>query len=293
MGLRDFINQIFGSSGLGVSELARRLALTEDALRSVKISYERFPIPKRGGGTRIIQSPNRQLKTIQRRILHRLLKRIPSHPAVRGFQPRQSIVTNALPHQGKGVLLKMDIKNFFSSTQSQRVREMFLRLGWNREVATLLTTLCTYEGGLPQGAPTSPRLSTVVNLRLDKKLASAAQRLGADYTRYADDLTFSFDQDDPLAYRKMIRATKLALEDVGYRLHTRKKLHIRRRHQQQLVTGLVVNAGVRLPRKTRRWLRSVEHHTRSGRPITLSNAQLDGWHSFREMISRQARSGRY
>lgn len=290
MGLRDFIKQMLGSgdSGLGVPELARRLGLDEESLRSVEVSYAQFAIPKRSGGTRIIQSPNRELKRVQRRILHRLLKCIRSHPAVRGFERHQSIVTNALPHQNKAIVLRMDVKDFFRSTQSHRVRDMFLRLGWNRQAAKLLTEICTYEGGLPQGAPASPRLSNLVNLQLDIRLAAAAKKLSADYTRYADDLTFSFKEDDPPAPRKMIRVTKLVLEDFGYQLHTRKKLHIRRQHQQQLVTGLVVNETVRLPRRTRRWLRAVEHHAATGRPYSLTPAQLEGWRSFHAMVSRQA-----
>lgn len=281
---------MFGSrdAGLGVTELARRLGLSEESLRSVEVSYLQFTIPKRSGGKRVIQSPNRELKSIQRRILHRLLKRIRAHPAVRGFERRQSIVTNALPHQHKSIVVRMDIKDFFRSTKSQRVRDMFLRLGWNKEVATLLTRLCISDGGLPQGAPTSPRMSNLVNLRLDTRLTAAAKKLGADYTRYADDLTFSFDDDDPFAPRQMIRVTKYVLEDFGYRLHTRKKLHIRRQHQQQLVTGLVVNLRVRLPRRTRRWLRAVEHHAASGRTCTLTPTQLEGWRSFQEMVLRQA-----
>jgi retron-type reverse transcriptase len=292
MGFRDFFKGLLGSESednrLGVPELARRLGTDEAALRSIEVSYSQFAIPKRSGGTRIIHSPNRELKRLQRRILHRLLKSIRAHAAVRGFEPRQSIVTNALPHRNKAIVLRMDVKDFFRSTQSRRVRDMFIRLGWSKEAAALITKLCTHEGSLPQGAPTSPRLSNLVNLRMDMKLATAAKNLSADYTRYADDLTFSFKEDDPFAARKMIRVTKLILEDLGYELHIRRKLKIRRQHQQQLVTGLVVNQTVRLPRQTRRWLRAVEHHSSVGMPCTLSPDQLEGWRSFRAMVSRQS-----
>src|SRR2546425_12882375 len=120
MGLRDLLKGMLGSgdSGLGVQELARRLDLTEEVVRSVEVSYTQFAIPKRSGGTRIIQSPNRELKRVQRRILHRLLKRIRAHPAVRGFERRQSIVTNALPHHNKAIVLRMDVRDFFRSTKS-------------------------------------------------------------------------------------------------------------------------------------------------------------------------------
>ncbi|HSB09684.1 MAG TPA: reverse transcriptase family protein [Blastocatellia bacterium] len=296
MGFRDFINRVFDTGesrdqGLGVDELARRLGLSEDALRNLEISYHQFGTSKRSGGTRIISSPNRELKSIQRRILHRVLKRVPVHPAAVGFERGRSIVTNALPHCGKAIVLKMDVKDFFGSTGAHRVRELFERLGWNRKAAGLLTGLCTYEGALPQGAPTSPRLSNLVNARMDARLAAVTRKLGAAYTRYADDLTFSFAEDRRRECNQMIRISKLVLRDFGYQIHTRKKLQVRRRHQQQIVTGLVVNAAVRLPRHTRRWLRAVEHRQATARPGTLTPAQLEGWRSFQAMVSRQAGTG--
>jgi len=53
----------------------------------------------------------------------------------------------------------------------------------------------------------------------------------------------------------------------------------------------VVNARVNLPRKTRRWLRAVEHRLATGRAATLTPAQLAGWRAFREMIARQSAEG--
>jgi RNA-directed DNA polymerase len=149
--------------------------------------------------------------------------------------------------------------------------------------------LCTNRGYLPQGAPTSPRLSNLVNYGLDARLAGLAARHGAAYTRYADDMTFSFPLDDRTAIRAVIRGTKAILKEHGYALHMKHKLHIRRRHQQQVVTGLVVNDAVRLPRRTRRWLRAVEHRAANGGQATLGPAQLAGWRSLQDMID--ARSG--
>src|SRR5262249_9369852 len=156
--------------------------------------------------------------------------------------------------------------------------------------AQRLTNLCTYQGGLPQGAPTSPRLSNLLNYRLDARLTAMAARLGAHYSRYADDITLSFDQDDRTRIRSFIRFVKRAAADEGSRVPGRRKLRIRRRHQQQRVTGLVVNAGVHLPRQTRRWLRAVEHHLRTGRSATLTPEQLAGWQAFRRMVEKQARA---
>jgi hypothetical protein len=71
-------------------------------------------------------------------------------------------------------------------------------------------------------------------------------------------------------------------------MHGRRKLNIRRQHQQQVVTGLVVNEGVNLPRWRRRQLRAVRHRLKTGREATMSRAQLQGWDALESMIRTQA-----
>src|SRR5438445_2604506 len=298
--------------GLPLSELARRLKMTEEELRRVEPIYHEFAIPKRGGGQRRIYAPAPELKAIQRRILRRVLARLKCHPAAKGFERDQSIVTNALPHVRQAVVLRMDLKNYFESTKAKRVRDFFLRIGWGQEAAEILLKLCTHRGGLPPGAPTSPRLSNLVNLHMDKRLAVLANggksaqaffrnpRTGgrvtkplptegiATYTRYADDLTFSFPGDDAGSIHRIVFLVKRIVKDEGYELHVKKKLHIRRQHDRQQVTGLVVNDRVNLSRTVRRRLRAIEHHLRTGRTATLSHAQVSGWKALQAMIAKQA-----
>lgn len=296
MGLFGRIARFFGGmislakvgSGLTVQDMARRLDLEIEEIAAAKSRYHRYTIPKRNGGLRAICAPEARLKKIQRRILRRLLKRLKSHPCATGFEAGRSIVTNANPHVGAAVVLRMDVKDFFTSTRKSRVRRYFSSVGWNRFTATLLTQLCTYEGSLPQGAPTSPRLSNLVNYRLDVRLAGVAEKLGAAYTRYADDITFSFKTDRPKVVSDAIRQTKLVLADYDYKIHHKLKLSIRRQYQQQRVTGLVVNERVNLPRETRRWLRAVRHRREMGRRATLTKEQLAGWGAIEDMIAKQA-----
>ncbi len=269
---------------LDVDELARRLGTSVEDLRGARARYGRFSIPKRAGGQREILAPDAATKVLQRLILHRLLARLPVHPACHGFERGRSIVSNAAPHVGRPVVLRLDVRDFFAATSTRRVRRLYRVLGWDREAAAILTRLTTFAGGLPQGAPTSPRLANVVNVRLDARLAGLAAARGATYTRYADDLTFSFAADDPASIHGVIRAAKRFLRQEGYALHEGRKLRIRRQHERQLVTGLVVNMRPALPRPRRRWLRAVEHHIRAGRPATLTEAQVRGWRAFELMV---------
>lgn len=290
----------------GIEQLAGRLGVSPVELAGVTITYEAFRIPKRRGGTRTIHVPADPLKALQRRILHRLLRRLRAHPNATGFERGHSIVTNALPHLGKDVVIRMDLVDFFPSISADRVQHYFRFIGYDEEAARLLTKLCTHNGSLPQGAPTSPRLSNLVNYRLDARLATMAERRGLSYSRYADDIAFSACLADlPATQRRkpatgnrtknqvprvndVIRAAKDIIRDEGYRLHTHEKLRISRRHQRQLVTGLVVNDKVNLPRATRRRLRAVAHHLANDRPATLTARQLAGWQSLQTMIATQS-----
>lgn len=296
MGLLDLFRELFGGQinepgrstpgRLDLNELARRLDKRLEDLQSFKPGYQAFQMPKRTGGTREILAPNPETRDLQRSILRRLLARLKSHPAAMGFERGRSIVDNARPHVGKAVVLRMDLKNFFPATREKRVLDFFRTIGWDRKAAKLLTRLCTHKGGLAVGAPTSPRLNNVINYGMDVRLAALAAKVGAAYTRYADDMTFSFATDDRESIYATIGSTKTIVRELGYTLHQNRKLQIKRRHERQLVTGIVVNERLALPRETRRWLRAVEHAAANGRPTTLTPEQLAGWQSLRAMVSQ-------
>ena len=272
----------------GMMELSRRLAKPVTDMQLTPIRYDEFTIPKRSGGRRRILAPCAKLKDIQGRILHRLLGGLRAHPAAMGFERDRSIVTNALPHVGAAVVVRMDIRDFFPSTKTSRVHAYFRGIGWDAEAVDLLVKLTTWDGGLPQGAPSSPRLSNLLNYLMDARLDGLARSQGGVYTRYADDMTFSFPADENNRKAAIVAATKQIVSEYGYRLHLRRKLSIRRKHQQQLVTGLVVNEKLALPRKLRRRLRAIRHHLETKRPATMTAQQLAGWDALMQMIETQS-----
>ncbi len=279
--------------GMGVPELARRMGIGESELLAFRPQYREVRIPKRSGGLRTLHVPDDATKALQRRILRRVLGRLRVHPSATAYERGRSVVDNARPHSGRAVVIRMDVRDFFPSTSSARIEAWFRRIGWDRAAAARLTELTTWQGGLPQGAPTSPRLANLVNARLDLWMERlAASRKGA-YTRYADDLTFSFPEDYPKKMRGIVQKASRILRRFGYRAHRRRKLSIRRGHQRQMVTGLIVNGeSPRLPRETRRWLRAVEHRLATGGPASLDPAQLAGWRSYRQMVEgSKARPG--
>lgn len=261
---------------LDLGELARRLAVTPDELRAFRAHYTYREIPKRSGGTRRLAVPDRATRDLQRRILRRLLGKLTVGDAVHGFERGRAPLTNARVHTGSALVLRLDLIDFFGRTRSARVRRYLRVLGWDREAARVLVRLVTHEGGLPQGAPTSPRLANLVNASLDARLTGLARVEGARYTRYADDLVFSFERDDPDALRRLRIAAGRIVADHGYALRP-DKTRVRRRHQRQLVTGLVVNGErPRLPRETRRLLRALAHHRARGDELLQGDAVYAG-----------------
>lgn len=266
------------------AELASALGLAMPRLRwlafhneaASRIHYVRFEVPKKSGGTRILQAPHRDLAAAQNWIFREILGKLPVHPAAQGFVVGRSTLTNAQPHVGKDVVVNLDLKDFFPSIHFPRVRALFERMGYSGAVATILALLCTesprtqvtYAGStyfvangpraLPQGACTSPALSNLIAERLDRRLTGLADKLGLTYTRYADDLTFSGGPEfrDRIGY--LLGRVRHIAEAEGFRVNESKS-RVQRRSTAQMVTGLVVNDHPAIPRKERRRLRAVLH----------------------------------
>ena len=269
---------------LTVAELARRLALEPNSLQTFTPQYRIVHIPKRSGGQLQLAIPDDKTKALQRKILRRVLGRLQAHPAAHAYERGRSIATNAAPHVGRAVVVRCDLVDFFPQTSSARITAYFRAIGWSAAAAAILTRLTTHDGGLPQGAPTSPRLANLVNRGLDRRLTAVARRYRGTYTRYADDLTFSFPEDWPSKVRSVIQGVRAAAKASGYRVHGRPKLRICRPHQRQQICGIMVNAGLDLPRAVRRRLRAAAHHHAIGLPATLTQQQLAGWQAYRQMI---------
>lgn len=225
-------------------------------------------IDKRSGGKRLIEAPKPKLKRVQWRILDEILSKIPPHPAAHGFVAGRSISTNAAPHVGQRVIVKLDLENFYPSVSFNRVVAIFRSLGYCREAAIWLARLTTtrlpssmtaqaswgsqvhpYLGRrLPQGAPTSPALANLSAFALDLRLSGLARSFGANYTRYADDLTFSGDVTFLKSLAVFIPLVKQIVRSERFRIHQRKSRVIRN-NQRQTVTGVVVNSRTNVARR--------------------------------------------
>ena len=215
---------------------------------------------------RWIEAPDPELKGMQRRILRLFYQMAPS-PFAHGFTIGRSIVSNASVHTGKKFIVKLDLQNFFPSVTGTMVLEHLIASGIavaeNRDRIETLLKFCLLDNHLPQGAPTSPALSNLVCRRMDFTLAKFARRHRMEYTRYADDLTFSCDSD--ICFH-LIPVIRRIVEHHGFKVNER-KVNVLKRHQRQTVTGLVVNHSgmTSVPRRKRLKLRAFLHRITTGK----------------------------
>ena len=199
--------------------------------------YREYELPKKGSGVRVISQPNRSLMAAQAWILRNILDRLHVSAVCKGFEKGENILDNARPHQGANVILNLDLENFFPSVKAEQVCSIFKAIGYNPNIAGIFTSMCTYKGKLPQGAPTSPKLSNLTCLRLDNRLQGYVGKKGIVYTRYADDLSFSsFSQGRILSVLPMI---KNIIKDEGFELNG-SKTRIWGPSRSKKVTSLVI-----------------------------------------------------
>ncbi len=234
--------------------------------------YRAVRIPKRSGGVRILEIPDDALMAEQRQILAWLCARkLAASSYAHGFVKGRSIASNAAPHVGKKVVIRLDLEDFFPSVTSEMARQALHENGLPLEAVSVVVETCTLENRLPQGAPTSPFLANLVAARLDVRLAGLARKWkrGA-YTRYADDLIFSADDR---ALNNLIPVAERIIRDCGFRVNAR-KLRIYRSGSRQWVAGVVVNTRPNVPFEVRHNLRAAIHQAREAL-LTSADAVVD------------------
>lgn len=201
--------------------------------------YRIYRIPKKKG-FRIITEPLDSLKEVQL-YLKGHLDKIQIHPAAHGFVSGRSPITNALPHREKDYILNLDVKNFFPSVKQEALMAT-LRKQWDQPdyMYQWVNYCCFLNGGLPQGACTSPTLSNIFLIEFDVKMSSYADKHKLSYTRYADDITLSGSSYLKEAQKEVIKSIERTLGDFGLSLN-RRKIKLTQYSQCQRVTGIVVN----------------------------------------------------
>ena len=239
--------------------------------------YTEFTIKKKSGKDRLISAPIGSLKTIQRclKLIFEIMF-IPHHRAT-GFIIGKSIIDNAKLHVGKNYVYNIDLKDFFPSITYNKIKWQLHQAPFSLDktknsaqenLAFIITKLCTQqikdnEGKsidvLPQGAPTSPILSNIICQTLDRRLHGLAKKYNVNYSRYADDITFSSDHSVYSKDSEFIVEMNRIITDQKLTVN-KDKVRLQRKDYRQEVTGITVNQKPNVGRKYVKTIRAILHN---------------------------------
>ncbi len=270
--------------------------------------YRQFKIPKKNGKTRTICAPNAELKSVQKRLANALyyeLKLIREENNINSkishaFEKKKSIISNCEIHKRKRFILNVDLKDFFDHFHYGRVYGYFLKNKYflcTDETARTIANIACFQGKLPQGAPTSPIITNLIFQAVDARILQLTKKHHLDYTRYADDLTFSTNEQDFIkTYKDFLNKLTKLIEKSGFKIN-QNKIRISCHDSRQTVTGLIVNDKINVCNDYYKLVRtyansyyktdSFDFKDNNGNVIKSGNAnQLEGMLSFIHMIDK-------
>lgn len=248
-----------------VAQLERMMGLEPGGIQANSLvlqsgmGFRTIRLTSRHGKVRSVSAPTVGIGTFLRNLRLGLEKALDfqPHDSVHGCVLGRNTLTNAAPHVGSPAILRVDIRKFFPSIKSDRVRAALSAHGLDDQCSEIVSTCVTVDGALPLGFSTSPLIANLVFDQTDQRLAAFASSRSLNYTRYVDDLTFS---GRGVGDGDLDGVTDLLNAD-GWEVQSRKTRFMRAGHAQY-VTGLAVDhpSGPRLPRKTKRFLRMEVHY---------------------------------
>lgn len=218
------------------------------------LNLKKFCIPKRNKkfGVREIYEPFSETLKNLLKITNSVLGQIYVAPnSVHGFVKGKNINTNATPHLGKKFLLSIDIESFFESISREMVVKSLKEYDFTELIAETLANILTVDNKLVQGFNTSPTLANIYFRKIDLIFENLFPHI--TYSRYADDLSFSSDEE---ITPNQIEEIKRIINNFGFTVNE-DKTKIMKRGRNQYVTGLTVfdNKYPRIPKRIKRKLR--------------------------------------
>jgi len=261
-------------------------------IRSAPYRYKVYQIPKRSGsGMRTIAQPAREVKELQYWVIKNIFPLMVVHPTATAYMTGKNIRDNCEAHANNSYLLKLDFKDFFPSIKGDDFSHY---IGNNEniqmneaDVQKLIKILFWCPKGQAQlqlsiGAPSSPYLSNAIMYKFDSEVAQYCLPLSVNYTRYADDMTFSM-QDKTNRGLILQRVLEMLNELPFPRLEINKKKTVfGSKAHRRMVTGLIIsNEGeVSLGRERKRRISAQIHHFMSGKLSDGDQAKLRGMLAF-------------
>lgn len=213
-------------------------------------------LPKRKRGEyRTIYVPSREEKVQLRSIagdIARKAERL-AGSVVHGFTRGRNAVTNAQQHVGYAYTTCFDLKDFFDTVTERQLRGKLKKA----ELALVLV-----DGAARQGLPTSPAVANLAAADMDAAILKWCDKKGIVYTRYADDLAFSYN--DPGMLPELLKTIPAIVSRCGFKINASKTRTMSAKAGRRTITGVAVDdTGVYPTRRAKRRLRAAEHQKRT------------------------------
>ena len=188
-----------------------------------KDRYTAISLYKKNGDKRVVYDPHPLIRKIQRRIKSRLFNQIkyPTYLFGSISDPEfpRDYISCAGRHCKAKTILKIDITSFFDNIEYDLVYKIFNDLfSYSDEVSESLAEICTRDGVVPQGAPTSSFIANLCFFDIEGGIVKGLERQGLIYTRLTDDITVSSitqDRDLKKAKDKIVAM----IENEGFRVN--------------------------------------------------------------------------
>lgn len=222
--------------------------------------YRRYEIPKKTTGNRSIHHPSPQLKLFQKYISKEVFLRFPVHKSVFSYRKGVSTKDLANEHKNNRYLLRIDFRNFFPSFRGENIR-LFLKnsdLNLNDLEITLINLLVCKKDKLTIGAPSSPAITNAILYDFDKNMFDMCEEKRIKYSRYADDLYFSTNEDNELSFiLEYINKYKFQY-GIKLQVNNKKNIYTSKKHKR-VITGLTITTdnNISVGRKQKRIIKSL------------------------------------
>lgn len=252
-----------------IEALARTLGIHPKLLCSiadkVESSYSTYDLANKN---RTVFEPKYELKKIQKRINSRIFEKVEYPLYLQGgikSEVKRDYVENAKIHSHAETLISLDIKKFYTNIKADKVFSVFKYFfKFPDDVSTILTTLTTYRGRVPQGGCTSSYLANLVFFNSEYSLVSAFRGKDVKYSRLLDDVTLSSEKNlDSIKCTNLIKNVVAMFRSYELRLNTKKtKIEYRGKANKGFeVTGLwVEHKKPKVRRKEQRFIRQLVYN---------------------------------
>jgi len=227
--------------------------------------FNLFYISKKNGKFRRIFSLYKEQKKQLRELIPELEKIFLEHEMHRvnyAFIRNRNCVENAMQHIGFKYTISMDLESFFESVNKGHIVKYL-----NNDILDQ----CFISGAPQQGIPTSPLIANLAFLDCDNEILSSLEKykINSVYTRYADDLTVSFD--DKKSIGKVLFLISNIVENAGFKINKKKTKIQNINNGRIIITGVAIdNKGVHPTRKTLKKIRAAKYQSNDGSLLGLT-----------------------